>query len=129
MATYVKVNEALYPAEISGYVTDRNWDNRESKTITMNGTYADVDALFQDNTPWYIVYEDKIPRLDEDGNIVDYDYQRTEYDNSEYCVRGDLTVHTPHKCSVKMGKPTATETAQAQAAEYLENLAALGVEV
>lgn len=34
---YVNVNNTLYPAEIHGQVHDREWDNRESKAITLSG--------------------------------------------------------------------------------------------
>lgn len=115
---YVKVNSNLYPATIDGKVNDREWDNRESKSITMEGTYAEVDALFPDGTAWSIVNESKVPVVDEngevvvdeDGNVV-YETQQTEYDNSEFSVHGDLTVHTDGTCTVKMGKPTDLEDA------------------
>ena len=40
-----------------------------------------------------------------------YEMQQTEFDNSEFCIRGDLTVHTDGTCTVKMGKPTDLEDA------------------
>ena len=39
--TYFKTNKTEYPASISGKMTDRDWDNRESKAITLEMTYAD----------------------------------------------------------------------------------------
>ena len=32
-----------------------------------------------------------------------------EYDNSDYCILGDITVHRDGKVTVKMGKPTGEE--------------------
>ena len=61
---YVKVNNTLYPAGISGKMSDKDWDGRESKAITMTGVLAVVDALFQDGTAWSIVSEDTVPVVD-----------------------------------------------------------------
>lgn len=115
---YVKVNSKLYPATIDGKVNDREWDNRESKAITMDGTFYEVDALFPDGTVWSIVSEDTVPVTDENGEVVldksgeaTYETKQTEYDNSDFFIRGDLTVHTDGTCTVKMGKPTDLEDA------------------
>ena len=35
-----------------------------------------------------------------------------EYDNSDYCILGDITVHRDGTITVKMGKPTAEELNQ-----------------
>ena len=116
--TYVKVNSTLYPATISGRISDKDWDGRESKAITMDGAFATVDALFLDGVAWSIVQEDQIPVTDEEGNpIVDeageptYTTQQTEFANSAFSIRGDLTVHVDGTCTVKMGKPTDLEDA------------------
>ena len=95
--TYVKVNGNRYPAEIRGKLEDREWDGRESKAITLEGSYAEVDTLFAEGATWSIVMNDG-----ED---------EAEFDNSEFTVRGDLTVHTDGTCTVKMGKPTDLEAA------------------
>lgn len=115
---YVKVNETLYPATIDGKMNDREWDNRESKSITLDGTFATVDALFLDGTVWSIINENDVPVVDENGEVVldengeaTYETKQTEYDNSEFLIRGDLTVHTDGTCTVKMGKPTDLEDA------------------
>lgn len=104
--TYVKVNDTLYPASIAGKMADREWDGRESKEITMTADYATVNALFQDGTAWSIVCEDTV--TDEEGNETT---QQTEFDNSEFCIRGDLTVHVDGTCTVRMGKYTDLEDA------------------
>lgn len=130
---YVKINGNLYPAIIEGRISDYEWDNRESKSITMEGEYTLVDNLFQNDVPWSIVEEIQVPVLenrvapvsDEEGNnetdrpslLLDeegnpkYTSQYQEYDNSEFCIRGDLTVHVDGTCTVKMGKTTDLEDA------------------
>ncbi len=115
---YVKVNSTLYPATIGGKVTDREWDNRESKAITMEADYDTVNALFSDGTVWSIVNEETVPVVDEEGNPVldnegnlTYETKQTEFDNSEFGIRGDLIVHTNGTCTVKMGKLTDLEEA------------------
>lgn len=115
---YVKVNNTLYPASIAGKMVNKEWDNRESKAITLESNFTTVNALFQDNTIWSIVSEETVPVLDEKGNPVldengeqTYETQQTEFDNSEFCIRGDLTVHVDGTCTVEMGKPTDLEDA------------------
>ena len=91
----VKINEVLYPAEISGRVTDKDWDNRESKSITLEMSYADAMALFVDDLDWEIVYEN--------GETTEV------YDNSELSLAGPITDNRNGTVTVKMGKPTAEE--------------------
>lgn len=117
---YVKVNNALYPAGIAGKTADKEWGGRESKAITLTGSFAEIDPLFQDNTPWSIVSEDTVPVLDEAGGPVldelggqTYKTVQTEFDNSEFNIRGSLTVHGNGTCTVKMGKHTELEIALA----------------
>ena len=115
---YVKVNDTLYPASIAGKMNNKEWDGRESKAITLEGAFAAVNALFPDGAQWSIVSEDTIPVVDEAGNpVLDakgepaYTTEQTEFDNSAFCIRGDLTVHIDGTCTVEMGKPTDLEDA------------------
>ena len=115
---YVKLNGTLYPATVSGKMQDREWDGRESKAITLEGDYAVINALFPDGTAWSIVDESAVPVLDERGEPVldekgeqTYEIQQTEFDNSDFRIRGDLTVHVNGTCTVKMGKETDLENA------------------
>lgn len=115
---YIKVNGALYPASIAGRMSDKEWDGRESKDITMTADFATADSLFQDGAAWSIVSEDPVPVYNEQGNPVVnetgdpvYETRQEEFDNSEFCIRGDLTVHVDGTCTVKMGKPTDLEDA------------------
>lgn len=115
---YIKVNDNLYPASISGKMSDKEWDGRESKAITLEADFATVNALFPDGVAWSIVSEETIPVindqgepvLDDEGNPI-YEVRQTEFGNSEFCIRGDLTVHVDGTCAVKMGKATDLENA------------------
>ena len=98
--TYIKINGTLYPASISGRLRDLDWDGRESKTIKLAMTSAMATSLFADDTAWSIVIED----VDDDDHTV-----QEEYDNSDYCMAGDITDHRDGYVSVKMGKPTDAE--------------------
>lgn len=115
---YVKVNNTLYPASIAGKMSNQAWEGRESKAITLEGAFATVNALFPDGTQWSIVSEDTVPVVDEMGNPIlgedgepTYTTEQTEFDNSAFCIRGDLTVHVDGTCTVEMGKPTDLEDA------------------
>lgn len=112
MAIYIKVNNTEYPAEINGNPKDRSWGERDTKTITLTMTTAEVAALLPDNTPWSIVQREMVDKLDENdmptGETVE---QVNEWDNSEYSLSGDITDHRDGTVSIKMGKPTETESA------------------
>lgn len=115
---YVKVNETLYPATIDGQMQDYTWDNRESKTITMQGVYDEIVGLFKDGTPWSIVMKEEVqqrnddgsPVLDKAGNPITEE-QTSEWDNSEFSMSGPITDNRDGTVSIKMGKPTDLEDA------------------
>ena len=114
MSIYIKVNNTEYPAEINGTPKDRSWGERDTKTITLIMTHAEVAALLPDNTPWSIVQRDMVDVLDNDGNPTGETEERVqEYDNSEYSLAGDITDRRDGTVSIKMGKPTETENAKA----------------
>lgn len=128
---YIKVNNVLYPAKISGMINDKDWGGRESKAVTVATDFSTLNALFVDNISWSIVDEINTPTLDENGNAVldnngepTYTTQQREFDNSEFSIRGDLTVHTDGTCTVRMGKLTELEQANAALDELV--LAELG---
>lgn len=115
---YVKVNGTLYPATIDGQMQDYTWDNRESKTITMQGTYDEIVELFGDNAPWSIVMKETVQKRSEDGSLVLDDAgnpvteeQTSEWDNSEFAMSGPITDNRDGTVSIKMGKPTDLEDA------------------
>lgn len=93
--TYIKINDRQIPASIRGYTRDKEWDDRDSKAITLEMTYEEAMALFVDDLEWAIVYED--------GETTEV------YDNSEYSVAGSVTDNRNGTVTVKMGKPTSDE--------------------
>ena len=107
--TYVKINGTTYPAVINGKHIDREWNNRESKTITLEMAYADAIAVFVDGLAWSILMD--VEQEQEDGSIVTV---QEEYDNSEYSMAGSITDNRDGTLAVKMGKPTQIETLESQ---------------
>lgn len=107
--TYVKINGTTYPAVINGKHIDREWNDRESKTITLEMAYADAIALFVDGLAWSILMD--VEQEQEDGSIVTV---QEEYDNSEYSMAGSITDNRDGTLAVKMGKPTQIETLESQ---------------
>ena len=114
--TYIKVNNTSYPATIDGSIGDYEWDRRDTKSITLSMTYAEVLALLPDNTAWSIVQKDTVqkigedgqPMVDESGNPVTEEVTN-EYDNSEYSMSGVIRDNRDGTCTIKMGKPTEIE--------------------
>ena len=114
MSIYVKVNNTEYPAAVTGVGNDRTWDGRDTKTIRLTMTHAEVAALLPDNTPWSIVQRDMVDVLDEQGQPTGETKEVVnEYDNSEYSIAGDITDHRDSTVSIKMGKPTESELSAA----------------
>ena len=109
--TYIKINETIYPATISGRVQDKDWDNRESKAITLEMDYETAAATFTDDVKWSIVQQDEVPTYAENGEQIGTEMQTTEYDNSDYCLAGDITDHRDGRITVKMGALTEVEQA------------------
>ncbi len=103
---FVKINDIQYPAKIDGKVSDREWDGRESKAITLAMTYEEAAETFVDNAKWSIVDQPESYEA-ENGEIVTPD--PVEYDNSDFCITGDITVHRDGTVTVKMGKLTDLE--------------------
>lgn len=112
--TYIKVNNTEYPAEINGNPKDRSWGERDTKTITLTMTTTEVAALLPSGTPWSIVQRETGDKLDNDGNPTGETVEVVnEWDNSEYSLSGAITDHRDGTVSIKMGKPTETESAKA----------------
>lgn len=133
---YIKVNNTLYPAKIDGRIADYEWDRRDTKSITLSMTYAEVLALLPDNTPWSIVQKDTVQKISEDGQpMVDdsgnpiTEEVTTEFDNTEYNMSGVIRDNRDGTVTIKMGKPTEIETVTANAisASDLENAYREGV--
>ena len=114
MAIYIKVNNTEYPAEVNGVGNDRTWDVRDTKTITLTMTHAEVASLLPDNTPWSIVQREMVDVLDEQGHPTGETREVVnEYDNSEYSIAGEITDHRDGTVSIKIGKPTESELSEA----------------
>lgn len=108
---YVKINNTLYPATVNGRVTDSNWDNRESKSIKLEMDCETASKTFVNGLKWSIVQREEIPILDENGVQTGTETKETEFDNSDYCLAGDLTDHRDGTITAKMGKLTDLEEA------------------
>ena len=108
--TYIKINGNLYLATINGKMSDTAWDNRASKAITLDMDYATASALFVDGLAWSIVQEQEVPTYDENGEQI-METKTEEYDNSDYCLAGDITDHRDGRITVKMGALTEGEQA------------------
>ena len=114
MAIYIKVNNTEYPAEINGNPKDRSWGERDTKTITLTMTSAEVAALLPNNTPWSIIQREMVDVLNEqDQPTGETKEVVNEYDNSEYSRAGEITDYRDGTVSVKMGKPTESELSEA----------------
>lgn len=145
MATYIEINDVKYPASITGKLRDGDWDNRESKAITLEMSYEDAMNLFTDDLQWNITQDrqERVEVLDDEGNAKVDEYGATlmevvtvfdSYDNSDYSIAGDIIDHRNGKVTVKMGKPTAEEMLEEMASiaaeiEYQNMLALEDVEV
>jgi hypothetical protein len=108
---FIKINDNLYPATVVGRVTDKDWDNRGSKSITLEMTYTEAIKVFVDGLAWSIIQRDEVPTYDENGEQTGTETHETEFDNSEYNLSGDITDHRDGRITVKMGKLTDLEEA------------------
>ena len=107
----IKVNGHVYVAEqIIGRLIDVEFKKRASKSITLTMDYATAAATFADDVPWSILYQPAAYYDPETQQMVTPPVE--EYDNSDYCILGDITVHRDGTVTVKMGKPTADEINQ-----------------
>lgn len=110
---YFKTNNTEYLASIAGKIADRDWDNRESKAITLEMTYENAAQLFVDGLSWSIVQKDTVPVYDESGNPTSETTEQVqEWDNSDYNVAGSIMDNRNGTCTCKMGKKTQLETEQ-----------------
>lgn len=115
---YIKINNEKYPAVINGQMNDRDWDNRETKSITLSLPYAEVKEAFSDGASWSIVMDSEREKYDENGDpVLDENNQvvieefEEEFDNSDFHLSGPITDNRDGTCTIKMGKPTDLEDA------------------
>lgn len=109
MSTYLKANNTETPCEAAEHYRDSAW-GRPTCTVTIKGSTAEIAALLPNNAPWSLIErEDALDELGAPtGQTVDH-----ERDMSEYSLSGDITDHRDGTVSIKMGKPTETESAKA----------------
>lgn len=116
--TYVKIGGTEYPAAINGKLADREWDDRDSKAITLTMGYSEAATLFVNGIAWSIVQRESVPVLDENGQPTgETTEQVSEFDNSDYSVAGSITDNRNGTVTCKMGRPTETETLRAEKAD------------
>lgn len=120
---FLKIDDEIFSATFSGKIADKDWDNRESKTITFSNLPQNVvESILYDGVEWHIYRPliNRVPTYDEDENIIvdengepvmtEIDVSE-DYDNSAFSIRGPITVYPDGRVSVKMGKPTDLEQA------------------
>lgn len=109
MSTVLKANNTETPCEAAEHYRDSAW-GRSTCTVTIKGSAADIAALLPNGAAWSLIEREDV--LDESGmptgQTVDH-----ERDMSEYSLSGDITDHRDGRVSIKMGKPTETESAKA----------------
>ena len=108
---FIKINNTLYLATVSGRVADSNWDGRASKSITLEMDYATAIKLFVNGLAWSIVMQTEEPVYDENGVQTGVETKEEVFDNNEYNLAGDITDHRDGTITVKMGKLTELEEA------------------
>lgn len=113
--TYVKLNGTTYPAVINGKHIDREWNDRESKTITLEMDYETANGLFVDGLAWSILMD--VENTQEDGTTVT---TQEEYDNSDFSIAGSITDNRDGTLSVKIGKQTEIEAILSELEQEVE---------
>ena len=107
---YVKINGTEYQATVNGKLVDRDWDNRDSKAITLELDYTTAMGLFVDNLAWSIVQRDTYPEYDENNQPTGETAEQVqEFDNSDYCIAGPVTDNRNGTITAKMGRKTELE--------------------
>lgn len=106
----IKIAGKEYEATVLGVASDYSFGRRESKEITLEMDYSTAVTTFADDVPWSILYQPSDYYDPETKQMVTPPVE--EYDNSDYCILGDITVHRDGTVTVKMGKPTAEEINQ-----------------
>lgn len=113
MKTFVEVNGNKYLAIIGGRIKDKDWDDRESKSIRLEMAYEQAKEIFVDDVEWNILQEIEVKKdvIDEETGDITFEtvVELESYDNSDFCVTGDIIDHRDGTITIKMGKPTAEE--------------------
>ena len=107
MMQFIKVDGQEYPVKSIYNYNDHEWDNRETVLIHLPMSYTEVVALLTDNVKWSKGSREEREVTGQTEEVV------TEEDMSAYSLAGDITDHRDGTVSIKMGKPTETESAKA----------------
>ena len=107
MSTILKANNTETPCEAAERYRDSVW-GRPTCTVTIKASAAEIAALLPNNAPWSLIEREDV--LDESGSPTGQTADN-ERDMSEYSLSGDITDHRDGTVSIKMGKPTETESA------------------
>ena len=114
MAEYIRVDDQEYPAKVIFAREDRNWDGRDTCKVHLTMPYAQAAALLTGGVKWSNVFRETKDVLDENRELTGQTEEIvTEEDMSAYSIAGDITDHRDGTVSIKMGKPTETESAKA----------------
>lgn len=100
MAEFIRVGGQEYPATCIYLYKDRNWNDRDVRNVFFNLPYDQVVALMPTGTKWSSI-------LKENDVVVE------ETDMSEFSIAGQVVDYRNGTVSIKMGKPTETESAKA----------------
>ena len=101
MAEFIKINGQEYPAEVIYLYKDKNWNDRDVRNVFLNLPYDQVVALMPTGTKWSSI-------------IKENDVVTEETDMSEFSIAGQVVDYRNGTVSIKMGKPTETETLRKQ---------------
>lgn len=107
MSTFLKANNTETPCEAAEHYRDSAW-GRPTCTVTIKASAAEIAALLPNNAPWSLIEREDV--LDESGMLTGQTVDH-ERDMSDYSLSGDITDHRDGTVSIKMGKPTETESA------------------
>ena len=108
MTRFVVVNGKDYPVkEITGRMSDSEWEGRETKTITMETTYTDIKKLFKDNTSWAIKCHYEPDEKEKEEGKEPFD---EVFDNSDFLMSGKIVDTRDGFMSITMGKLSEMES-------------------
>ncbi len=95
---------AAYPVETEPSVFEKrrmiDGTVRQSIRLTLLGDAAAIRTAFRDDVSWYL--EETVP---DDGNAA----RKTRYDQSDFCLAGDVVDHRDGRVTIYMAQKTDAE--------------------
>lgn len=104
--TYIKINDTLIPAEVSGSTRDPKWSYRHTQDIHCHLSHEEAKATFVDGLEWYLVYQDPA-YVNEAGDTVTP--EPIVYDKTMFDQVMSITENRDGSVTIKMGETTAEE--------------------